>query len=62
MGIRPFNPLKRINDLQERMVREGIDTLFLNYSRSVFYYTGTTQPSILAHDPKGLPSHRHQWY
>jgi Xaa-Pro aminopeptidase len=52
MGIEPFSPLKRINDLQERMVREGIDTLFLNYSRSVFYYTGTTQPSILVMTPK----------
>ena len=52
MGIRPFNPLKRINELQERMVREGIDTLFLNYSRSIFYYTGTTQPSILLMTPK----------
>jgi gluconate 5-dehydrogenase len=28
MGIIPFSHLKRINELQERMVREGIDTLF----------------------------------
>ncbi len=33
------------------MIGEGIDILFLNYSRSVFYYTGTTQPSILLVSP-----------
>lgn len=47
MGIQPFSPLKRINELQEGMMKDEIDTLLLNYSRSVFYYTGTTQPSIL---------------
>jgi len=52
MGIEPFSPLKRINDLQERMVGRGMDILLLNYSRSVFYYTGTTQPSILVMTPK----------
>ena len=52
MGIRPFNPLKRIADLQERMAGAGMDILLLNYSRSVFYYTGTTQPSILVVTPK----------
>jgi len=52
MGIRPFNPLKRITDLQERMAGAGMDILLLNYSRSVFYYTGTTQPSILVVTPK----------
>ena len=51
MGVRPFNPMKRLTVLQERMAGAGIDLLLLNYSRSVFYYTGTTQPSVLAITP-----------
>jgi Xaa-Pro dipeptidase len=51
MGIQPFSPLKRITDLQERMVEAGADVLLLNYSRSLFYYAGTTQPSFLAVTP-----------
>lgn len=51
MSIRPFNPLRRIHDLQEAMIAAGTDVLLLNYSRSVLYYTGTTQPSVLAITP-----------
>ncbi len=51
MGIQPFSPLKRITDLQERMVEAGADVLLLNYSRSLFYYAGTTHPSFLVITP-----------
>lgn len=51
MCIQPFSPLKRITDLQERMVEAGADVLLLNYSRSLFYYAGTTQPSFLVITP-----------
>lgn len=51
MGIQPFSPLKRVADLQERMVEAGADVLLLNYSRSLFYYAGTTQPSFLVITP-----------
>jgi Xaa-Pro dipeptidase len=52
MSIRPFAPLKRIHDLQERMPGAGTDVIWLNYSRSIFYYTGTTQPSVLTITPE----------
>lgn len=51
MGIQPFNPLKRVADLQKRMVEVGADVLLLNYSRSLFYYAGTTHPSFLVITP-----------
>jgi Xaa-Pro dipeptidase len=51
IGTQLFHPLKRISDLQERMVDFGISVIFLNYSRSVFYYSGTAQPSILVITP-----------
>jgi Xaa-Pro aminopeptidase len=51
MGLGSFDPLRRITDLQERMVEAGTDVLLLNYSRSLFYYAGTTHPSFLVITP-----------
>lgn len=47
MTLRAFSPLKRIEDLQHRMVYAGIDVVMLSYSRSVLYYAGTVQPAVL---------------
>lgn len=33
------------------MIGAGIDVILLNYSRSIFYYAGTTQPSLLIITP-----------
>lgn len=51
MGIDPFSPYKRMERLQGRMAGTGIDIIMFNYSRSVLYYAGTTQPSILMVSP-----------
>ena len=40
-------PPLRINKLQKLLLATGIDAAFLTYSRSTFYYAGTTQPSVL---------------
>lgn len=47
MTIQSFSPLKRISYLQKGIVNADINTVLLNYSKSIFYYAGTTQPSIL---------------
>ena len=52
MAIQSFSPLKRISYLQKRIVDSGIDAVLLNYSKSIFYYAGTTQPSILIITPE----------
>lgn len=41
----------RIAHLQERMSKQGIDIILLNYSRSLLYYTGTVQPSYFLVSP-----------
>ena len=51
MCIQPFDPLKRIADLQARMVEAEADVLLFNYSRSLYYYAGTTQPSVMVITP-----------
>ena len=38
----------RIKDLQDRMKEHQLDAALLVYSRDIFYYTGTAQPSYLA--------------
>lgn len=52
MTINSFRPLKRISALQKRIADDGIDTVLLNYSKSIFYYAGTVQPSILTITPE----------
>lgn len=47
MAIQSFSPSKRITSFQKRIVNADIDVVLLNYSKSIFYYVGTTQPSIL---------------
>ena len=52
MAIKLFRPLKRISFLQKIIVDADIDAVLLNYSKSIFYYAGTTQPSILIITPE----------
>lgn len=42
---------ERISFLQTNLTRNGIDIAILNYSRTVFYYVGTSQPSYLIVTP-----------
>ena len=42
----------RIAELQQTLIREGIDAAWLTYSRDIFYYTGTAQPSVLVITPE----------
>lgn len=42
---------KRIQILQDRIGKAGFDGAVLCYSRDIFYYTGTAQPSCLAVSP-----------
>ncbi|MBA4397679.1 MAG: hypothetical protein C0394_09910 [Syntrophus sp. (in: bacteria)] len=52
MGIQKFSPLRRIRGIQERLGDIAVDAVLLNYSKSVYYYTGTTQPSFLLVSPR----------
>jgi Xaa-Pro aminopeptidase len=52
MGIQKFNPLRRIRSIQKKIGDAGVDAVLLNYSKSVFYYAGTTQPSFLIISPQ----------
>ena len=52
MTIKSFRPLKRISALQKRIVGADILAVLLNYSKSIFYYAGTTHPSILIITPE----------
>ncbi|MCX5853355.1 MAG: Xaa-Pro peptidase family protein [Deltaproteobacteria bacterium] len=40
--------IMRIHALQDKMIAEGLSGALLFYSRDIFYYTGTAQPSYLA--------------
>jgi len=40
--------IKRIHALQDKIIAEGLNGALLFYSRDIFYYTGTAQPSYLA--------------
>lgn len=51
MGIQVFNPLRRIRGIQKRLGEAAVDAVLLNYSKSVYYCTGTTQPSFLVISP-----------
>ena len=42
---------KRIGVLQRKLAEKGLDAALLVYSRDVFYYTGTAQPSCLLVTP-----------
>jgi len=50
-GIPEFSPLRRIRGVQERRGDIAVDALLLNYSKSLYYFTGTTQPSFLIVSP-----------
>lgn len=52
MTVQEINPLQRITEFQRRMREGGLDAALLNYSKSLFYYTGTTQPSYLVVSPE----------
>jgi len=52
MTINSFQPLDRISYIQGEMSDSGIDVIYLTYSKSVYYYTGTTQPAILLITPE----------
>jgi Xaa-Pro aminopeptidase len=51
MAIAKFDPLRRVRNLQERLGDIAVDAVLLNYSKSVYYFTGTTQPSFLIVSP-----------
>lgn len=42
----------RMARLQEALATQGMDSALLIYSRDIFYYTGTAQPSLLAVTPQ----------
>lgn len=52
MKIPHDGPRTRITNLQNRMKDADIDVVLLDYSRSILYYAGTTQPSILSITPE----------
>ena len=52
MKNRHAGPQTRITSLQNRMKDADIDVVLLDYSRSILYYAGTTQPSILTITPE----------
>lgn len=52
MGIQKFSPLRRIRGIQEKLGNIAVDAVLLNYSKSVYYYTGTAQPSFLVLSPQ----------
>jgi Xaa-Pro aminopeptidase len=47
----PYSP-NRIRGLQQALRDAGIDAALINYSRSLLYYAGTTQPSFLIITPE----------
>lgn len=42
----------RIKKFQKKMLDSGLDAILLTYSRSIFYYAGTTQPSVFIITPE----------
>jgi Xaa-Pro aminopeptidase len=50
-GIAKFAPLRRIREFQKRLGDTAVDAVLLNYSKSAYYFTGTTQPSFLIVSP-----------
>ncbi|MDD5475215.1 MAG: Xaa-Pro peptidase family protein [Syntrophales bacterium] len=51
IGIQEFDPLRRIKGIQEKLSPIGVDAILLNYSRSVYYFSGTAQPAFLLVSP-----------
>ncbi len=51
-GIQEFSPLQRIEVLQKSLLDAGVDVALLCYSKSLYYYSGTTQPSFLIVTPE----------
>jgi Xaa-Pro dipeptidase len=51
MAIQIFNPPERLKGLQRNLREASCDAALLNYSRSLYYYAGTTQPSCLIITP-----------
>jgi len=51
-GIQDFSPLRRIEVLQKRLLDAGVGVALLSYSKSLYYYSGTTQPSFLIVTPE----------
>lgn len=51
MAIQEFNPRNRMKSLQAGLHDAGIDVALLGYSKSLYYYAGTTQPSYLVVTP-----------
>jgi Xaa-Pro aminopeptidase len=49
--IQAFRPLRRIRGIQERLNGMAVDAVLLNYSKSLYYFTGTAQPSFLVVSP-----------
>ena len=47
-----WNPLKRIKHLQRVLSENLAHAALIHYSRSLLYYTGTTQPSVLIVTPQ----------
>ncbi|MCD6153274.1 MAG: aminopeptidase P family protein [Syntrophobacterales bacterium] len=43
---------KRMISLQKQMSNTGVDVILLSYSKSIYYFAGTTQPSILLITPE----------
>lgn len=52
MTVQEFYPLGRVKGLQLGLHAAGVDAALLNYSKSLYYYTGTTQPSFLIVTPE----------
>jgi Xaa-Pro aminopeptidase len=52
MGVSEFKPLRRIRGIQEKLGDMAVDVVLLNYSKSLYYYTGTAQPSFLMVSPR----------
>ena len=54
MEMRIMPGARRIRSFQKILAREGIGAALLVYSRDVFYYTGTAQPSYLVVTPNSF--------
>ncbi len=51
MSIQEFDPLGRIRTFQKKIEDASIHAVILQYSKSLYYYAGTTQPSYLMITP-----------
>jgi Xaa-Pro dipeptidase len=51
-GIQEFNPLRRMEGLKKNLRAAGVDAALISYSKSLYYYAGTTQPAFLLVTPE----------